>query len=85
MRFSLILLCLAGLLGLTVPAHAAPPEEDGYDLWLRYRPVEAPARDAYRSVARSLVVAGEGPALAAAASELLASPRPEALKPVAVP
>jgi alpha-glucuronidase len=70
MRFSLILLCLAGLLGLTVPAHAGPPEEDGYDLWLRYRPVEAPARDAYRSVARSLVVAEEGPALAAAAGEL---------------
>src|SRR5580692_11454836 len=32
-------------------AHA----EDGYDLWLRYRPVEAPWLERYRASARELV------------------------------
>ena len=44
--------------------------EDGYDLWLRYRPVDAAAAVGHRSVAAQLVLAGESGALAAAADEL---------------
>ncbi len=46
-----VLLCLALLLGGSPPA----PAEDGYELWLRYRPVEAPWLQRYRSVARELL------------------------------
>ena len=49
---------------------ATPPGEDGYDLWLRYRPVEAAWAMRYRAFARSLVVPGGSPALAAAREEL---------------
>jgi alpha-glucuronidase len=64
MRLPALLLLLLTLLGLAAPAAA---NEDGYDLWLRYRPVEA---GAYQGAARSLVVAGDGPVLASAAAEL---------------
>lgn len=48
-----------------------PPNEDGYDLWLRYRRVASPARLAeYRAAARSLVIDGDSPTLAAAREEL---------------
>ena len=47
----------------------AAKAEDGYDLWMRYRPVEAGAAD-YRAAATQLVVAGESSTLAAATDEL---------------
>lgn len=52
-----LLLCAAG-------AHA----EDGYDLWLRYRPIEAPWAARYRSFATEVVAA---PDASTAAQELL--------------
>ena len=43
------------LMLLAVPAAARA--EDGYDLWLRYAPIEsAPLRDAYRQAIAGLVV-----------------------------
>ena len=44
--------------------------EDGYDLWLRYKPVETAALPAYRSHATTIVAAGSSPTVAAAVSEL---------------
>ncbi|USI72442.1 alpha-glucuronidase family glycosyl hydrolase [Sphingomonas morindae] len=44
--------------------------DDGYDLWLRYRPVAAPARAALAAQARSLVIPGRSATLDAAAAEL---------------
>ena len=46
-----LLVCLAVLLCGSPVARA----EDGYDLWLRYRPVEAPWLERYRTAARELV------------------------------
>jgi alpha-glucuronidase len=47
--------------------------DDGYDLWLRYRPVSDPARLAeYRAAISHLVVEGDSPTLAAARDELAA-------------
>ena len=52
-------LALVGLLGCAASAHA----EDGYDLWLRYRPIEAPWGARYRTFATELVAAhGNGDA-----------------------
>ena len=48
-------------------AHA----EDGYDLWLRYKPVETPYLAAYRADATTLVPGGSSPTLDAAKDELL--------------
>lgn len=46
--------------------------EDGYDLWLRYRLVTNSARLAeYRAAARSLVIDGNSPTLGAARDELM--------------
>jgi len=56
----------AFLLLLAVPAHA----EDGYDLWLRYRPMEASALAQYRPLATAIVSEGASPSLDAAKSEL---------------
>ena len=58
----------AGLL-LAVIATAAQAE-DGHDLWLRYRPVEAAARARYLASAGELVVAGTSSSLTAAKAEL---------------
>lgn len=58
----LLLLSAAGL----APARA----EDGYDLWLRYRPVETASRDQYARGATALVQEGSSPTLDAAAAEL---------------
>src|SRR3954466_10808306 len=44
--------------------------EDGYDLWLRYRPVEAAAQGRYRAAAAAIVRPGGSPTLAARAGEL---------------
>ncbi len=56
--------CFVCLLACAASAHA----EDGYDLWLRYRPVEAPWAARYRSVAAEVVAA---PGADTAAQELL--------------
>lgn len=64
-----LFLLLALLIGATA---AAPPAraEDGYDTWLRYRPVEAEWQRRYRPLATALVAEGASPTLAAAAEEL---------------
>jgi len=50
-----------------VSAHA----EDGYDLWLRYKPVEKPYLADYRAEATSLVAGDTSPTLDAAKDELV--------------
>src|ERR1700734_738544 len=47
-------------------ASSAARAEDGYDLWLRYRPVEAAWQARYRPEATALVGAAPTPQLAAA-------------------
>ena len=66
MRFllALQLLCLAML--TAGPASA----EEGSDLWLRYRPVEAQWQARYRPLVASIAVPGESPTLRAARDEL---------------
>ena len=54
------------LLLMAVPAYA----EDGYDLWLRYRPMEASALAQYRPLATVIVSEKASPTLDAAKSEL---------------
>ena len=49
---------------------AAASAEDGYDLWLRYRPVESQWRSAYLPHAAAVATGVETPTLAAARSEL---------------
>ncbi len=44
--------------------------EDGYELWLRYHPLESAAAAVYRAAAGELVVQGDTPSLAAARDEL---------------
>src|SRR6516225_2010931 len=44
--------------------------EDGYDLWLRYRPVEKEWIAPYRAAATNIVVAGASPTITAARDEL---------------
>ena len=66
---SFLLRLLPALIAATLfagPAHA----EDGYDLWLRYRPAAQPARQGYAARATAIVVQGSSPTLDAAASEL---------------
>jgi alpha-glucuronidase len=64
--FLLLIAALAGFAGMPAAARG----EDGYDLWLRYRPVEPEARSRYRSVAASIVNEGTSPTLDAAEAEL---------------
>ena len=65
---ALVAAALSLLPGLGVHAAWA---EDGYDLWLRYRPLAAERVPAYRARATELVAnAEQGPVLAAARSEL---------------
>ncbi len=59
---ALVLFC-----GAFAPARA----ESGYDLWLRYNAVEAPARAAYAAAARTLVGGASSPSLDVARDELL--------------
>ena len=47
---------------------ALPPDEDGYELWLRYRPLPAAERKQLRRWAQALVVPGEVSALVASAA-----------------
>ncbi|WP_158917279.1 alpha-glucuronidase family glycosyl hydrolase [Caulobacter sp. S45] len=51
-------------------AASAAQAEDGYDLWLRYRPVETAWRARYRAEAAALVGATPSPQLAAVRTEL---------------
>lgn len=57
---------LLALMSLALPARA----EDGYELWLRYRPVEAPALDAYRAATTALLPGGDSATIRAATAEL---------------
>jgi alpha-glucuronidase len=67
---------LTGASPFGFPAAAAaqvgrPASEDGYDLWLRYRPVLAePYRSEYRELAGRLLVEGSGASFQAARDEL---------------
>jgi alpha-glucuronidase len=54
------------LLLFAMPARA----EDGYDLWLRYRPMESGAQAQYRPLATGIVSQGASPSLDAAKREL---------------
>jgi alpha-glucuronidase len=56
------------LMSITAPGLASA--EDGYELWLRYRPVEASAADDYRGVVTQLVPGGRSPSIGAATAEL---------------
>lgn len=57
---------LLAVRALTLPAWA----EDGYDLWLRYRPLDAAGLAQYRPLATVIVSQGRSPSLDAAKSEL---------------
>jgi len=61
---SLLLLLLALL-----PASARA--DDGYRLWMRYDPIEAPQRALYSRAASELVVEGDSPTIRAARGELV--------------
>ncbi len=67
-RWRRALVVCALLLTVAAPARA----EDGYDLWLRYRPVADSARvREYRSALTHLVLEGDSPTLQAARAELV--------------
>jgi len=59
---------LLAMLILSLPSIARA--EDGYDLWLRYRPVEQASRDLYVGHATAIVEDSNRPTLRAAAAEL---------------
>jgi alpha-glucuronidase len=66
MKFQLrFIVALAAIL-LPTLAHA----EDGYDLWLRYRPIEPTALGRYQPMATALLPRGASPTIAAARDEL---------------
>jgi alpha-glucuronidase len=70
-RISKALSCLSALIGLfLLAAPAASQEEDGYDLWLRYRPVEPDRQARYAASVSSLVEGAQSPTLNAARDEL---------------
>jgi len=56
-----------GLLLMTAPAARA---EDGYDLWLRYKPVEASAKGAYAARAAAIAPTRDAPTMKVARAEL---------------
>jgi len=61
----MVVLWVAGLAAAPVAS-----AEDGYDLWLRYRPVEQPWGDRYRTALTQVVAVGESPTLRVAHAEL---------------
>jgi alpha-glucuronidase len=86
MRLAAGLRILIGLFAVALASRA--PAEDGYDLWLRYRPIEAAAQARYRAAAGAILVQGASLTLSAAAGELrrglsglLARPVPIAVQP----
>ena len=64
---ALVLNILLGLFG-ALPARAA--DEDGYDLWLRYRPLPAARHTALQAAATAIVTPDDAPTVRAAAAEL---------------
>ena len=69
MRFFLRAALTALLFSVVATAFGA--EEDGYDLWLRYRPLERAAQQRVQAQARSIVLPGApSPTTDAALSEL---------------
>ena len=69
--FVAMALLLAPASPVARPGVASPPDEDGYELWMRYRPVsDAARRDGYRRALTHLLVQGESPTLSAAREEL---------------
>nr|AGU10582.1 Glycosyl hydrolase family 67 middle domain [uncultured organism] len=56
--FSAALAALLLSLAATVTAATAAADEDGYDLWLRYRPLDRAAQAAVLAQARSIVIPG---------------------------
>ena len=63
-----LVLGLIVLLAALLPAPAAA--EDGYELWLRYRPVEQPLRQRYASASAAIVQQARSPTMDAARAEL---------------
>src|SRR5262245_8510834 len=53
-----------------VLAPALAGAEDGYDLWLRYRPVDQAASERYRPHAAAVVATSNSPTMRAAVAEL---------------
>ncbi len=65
----LVVICTIAVVS---PAWAQrPPDEDGYDMWLRYHQVsDAPTLESYRQAIRRVVAQGDSPILRSAAAEL---------------
>lgn len=61
----MVVLWVAGLAAASVAS-----AEDGYDLWMRYRPVEQPWADRYRAALTQLVAGTASPTLRVAHAEL---------------
>lgn len=61
-----ILIALVAMLLWGTPVRA----EDGYDLWLRYRPLDAGVQQQYAAQIKGLMVEGDSATMAAARSEL---------------
>ncbi|MEX2124090.1 MAG: alpha-glucuronidase family glycosyl hydrolase [Woeseia sp.] len=59
-----------GLLAWLLLATATAGAEDGYDLWLRYAPVEATWQSRYRPLAAAIVPAGDSATMQIAVAEL---------------
>lgn len=71
MRWPAPIYRVALLLSLALALPPVGRAEDGYDLWLRYRPVEPERREAYATFTRQLVLPQrQSPTLCAAADEL---------------
>lgn len=66
MRFSRLLIVGLTAIGLTTPVWA----EDGYQLWLRYRPLDSVLQAQDRAYVGNLIVDSDDPRVAAAASEI---------------
>jgi alpha-glucuronidase len=64
------LLAALMIFGLTSLWHGSALAEDGYDLWLRYRPVEASMVNRYHARLQSLVPGSASPTMTAATAEL---------------
>ncbi|MBC7898092.1 MAG: alpha-glucuronidase [Cytophagaceae bacterium] len=71
LRTSMLLLAAWCVASASVRAQAALPDEDGYDLWLRYRLVSSPGRLAeYRRGIHAIAIDASTPLLQSAAREL---------------